>query len=403
MQERDVVRLYAGIVSAAAGRGDLDVAVADFHRLARDTPGLPVLAAALVEAIVRSGQPVRPSLARAVRDLLRVAQTDPPTGTQWARTRGAAEVTAIVQEVLDDDAADVGAALARLDEIGRDSGDDPVLRPLLESARWGMRVARAGQEGDSAAIAGLPADVDRFLAGLPEADRHGPTGRMLARGAGLMAAHERGENVLPDLLEMLSAFQASCPDDSLRDVAGQAADTLRPLAAMMSGDDVPAGVAPVSPDGDPLRHAVAGQAALDIGRERDPARVAAGIGHLRRALDLAGPGHSQRVFHLVGLAAGLFRRSELTNDAADLREARTLLEEARELAGGPRHPQWQMLNEMLSDAGRLLASGPDSHRAGIEGLRANAWKALVQPDLRGVTIAVRDAASAAVDVARGCL
>jgi hypothetical protein len=148
-------------------------------------------------------------------------------------------------------------------------------------------------------------------------------------------------------------------------------------------------------------HATAGIAAL--AGENDPQRIVNAVSEFRTALATVGPDDPQRAFYLTGLALGLFRQGEVTNSIEPLAEAESVLVQARQVAGGPHHPQWSMISEMLSDIRLRSGATPDSHRGALDGMRAHAWQVLKQPDLAGARIAARDAASDAIAIARKCL
>ena len=80
-----------------------------------------------------------------------------------------------------------------------------------------------------------------------------------------------------------------------------------------------------------------------------------------------------------------------------------MLTEARGIAGGPHHPQWSWLNDMLSWVQRRLGHDPRPYRTALDGLRGHAYRVLVQSDLAAATVAARDAARDAADAARWCL
>lgn len=230
-----------------------------------------------------------------------------------------------------------------------------------------------------------------------------------------MAANERGDGLAASLDRMRLAAE-QLPPGELRALAGEAAATVSSILAMSTDGSAERvdderlrqlqdqAEQPGLGNADrALQHAQVAAAALRGSQETDLGRVDTGIAHLRRAVEVAGPRDPQRVFHLTGLALGLLRRGELVNATADLREAESLLEEARSAAGGPAHPMWQMVNEMLSDVRRSLGEGQDGHRLALEGMRGHVWRVLAERDLEGATVAVRRAATDAVDTARRCL
>ncbi len=405
----------AAIAAAVAGHGDLDAAVAAFGGLPDGLADRPRLAAALVEAIFRTGQVPGPARARALPGLVAAADTDPPATAGWRRTRAAAEVYLLVQPAAELRAVDSGAALARLDELAAEYAGDPGLTAMIDSGRMALRFARAAQSGDAGAMTRLPGDLAGYLGRLPPETAGRPESELLTRMAGLLAAQREGVDVttgFQDLTDLAGTLPADSPvraafGEASADIAGFAAiaddEGDRPSDEQLDAYVRHAGRSGLSPADRALLHVQAGTAALWAGRETDPGRLALGLEQLRAAVELAGPADPQRPFYLTTLVTGLVRRHELTSRTADLREAADLLDEARGLAGGPAHVLWQPINEMLGQVRHLLGDRPDFHRAAVEGLRGTVWQALVQPDLTSTTAAVRDASAEAIEVARQCL
>jgi hypothetical protein len=418
-ERNDVATLCADIAVAVVGHGDLDVAIADLHRLPPDLPALGKLAAGLLEALMRTDPMSEPMRLRALDGLLEIADGPRPPTPQWLRTCTAARVMSLMRAVAEHELTDLDAATARLDALARDSAADPALAPLFETAHMSVQVARSVQEGDVFALTRLSDEVKQFLGRMPQDNpRLRSIGDWIATTADVMAANQRGDDITEGVQRMLLATEG-LPPGNPRDVADDFGPTLSTLAGMITAAAAEKLTGEQLTDeqlaqlqaqaerpglGDAeraLRYSAAAAAALWGGQETDIGRVESGIAHLRRALTLGEPG--DRVLHLSGLALGLYRRSELTNATADLREARTLLEDALKLAGGLQHPQWQMLNEALSKVLWLLGDGPHFHRSALEGLRGRVWQVLVQQEPAGVTVAVRGAARDAVDTARSCL
>ena len=411
----DVAASCAAIASAVAGHGDLDAAIADFARLPVGLPGRPRLAAGLIEAVFRTGQMPGRDRARALPGLLALADTDPPATPQWRRTRAAAEVWTLTEAAMEMRLGDLGVALARLDALAAEHAGDPSLEPMIDSGRTALRFALALHNGDAGAIARMPGDMAEYLSRLPPSVAHRPEGELLTRMAGLLAAQRDGVDITGDLRDLVNGIRTLPADSAVRQAFDDASPDITAFAALAqddsgrpSDDQLAAFVAHATRPGigaadRAVLHVQAGMAALWAGRETDLDRVAQGIDQLRAALALAGPENPQRAFYLTTLATGLLRRHELTSAEADLREAAGLLDEARTTAGGPHHPQWQQINEMLGQTRRLIGDRPDFHRAAVEGLRGTIWQVLVQPDLASATAAVRDASAEAIEVARQCL
>lgn len=416
-EQDDVASLCANIAVAVVGHGDLDAAIADLHRLPPGLQARDKLAAGLLEALMRTDPMSDPRRLRTLDGLLEIADGPRPPTPQWIRTRTAAQIMSFMRAVAEGELTDPDVATTRLDALAREDGADPALKPLFDGAYTMLRFARSIHEGDIFALTRLPDEVRQLLDGMPRPDpRLQSLGDVLITAVEFMAANQRGDDITAGVRQVMQAAEGLPPGD-LRDMTDDATSTLLKLMGMTAdgGDQrltdeqwaqLQARAEQPGLDGSERarRHTTVAAAALWGWQETDIGRIESGITHLRQALTLGDPGDSSmRVFHLSGLALGLMRHSELTNATADLWEARTLLEEARTLAGGPRHPQWQMLNEMLTSIRRLLGDSEDFHRSALEGLRARVWQVLVQPELAGAILAVRGAATDAVETARNCL
>ncbi|WP_170154083.1 CHAT domain-containing protein [Actinoplanes italicus] len=410
MSDQDeVIARYAAIASAVAGHGDLDDALSEFERLPETTPGRAQLAAGLVEAVFKTGTIPGPLRARALPGLLAAADADPPEAPGWPRTRTGAEVLMIVQAAAESRVADPRASLERLEKLAAENPGDPGLHTLFASARTALRLAVAAQQGDIGAVNRMRTEVADFVAGLPPELAHLPEAEALTRMTGMIAEQRYDPAAIQDTIANLP------PGGAVRAAFDEVSADLPAVAALMREDSpqltdgqlaafaAHAEQPGLSPGYRALLHSQAGLAALRGGRETDAGRIALGLGHLRQALKNAGPDDPQSVFHLGVLATALIRRYETGGTRDDLREAAGLVNEARERAGGPDHPEWQLISEMSGQIGQLLGDRPDSYREALAGLRGTVWKVLVQPDLASATVAVRSAGDEAIAVARQCL
>jgi tetratricopeptide (TPR) repeat protein len=418
--DASVAQRYLAIAHATNGAGDLDAAIADLYRLPVDLPFRGALAAGLIGALVRASPYAGPASLRHLDALLEIADRDPPPAPKWPRLRAATRALALMRAAADDELADPAAALAELDTLATGAGDDPAMVMLLDSARGGARYLKALNEGDEAALRELPMNVEnlRKLADLHPAI--GPVADLVAECWATMAANRRGEDIWDALPRIRQAADWLPHDQYLRAYLDDWLAIVAPLqqvcdigpdgrATMPTDDQVKALAALArrtdsSPADRAVRWAAAAGAVLGGGLETDPHRVDLAIEYFRAALDSSPLDDPQRPFHLQGLALGLFRRSELTNTVADLDEATTLLRAAREVAGGPHHPQWIFINDMLAKFSRRRGVGTDDPSATLlDGLRGHVWRVLLQSDLTAGNIAARSAATDAVDAARFCL
>ncbi|HEU4348781.1 MAG TPA: CHAT domain-containing protein [Actinoplanes sp.] len=406
----------AAIACAVIGYGDLAEAITALHRLPAGLAARGPLAAGLIDALVRDNPLAAPDRLRALDGLLAVADTAPPASPRWRRVRAAARALTLTRAAAELELADPAAAIAELDTLGAEVGDDRQLRSIVDSARMGLSFARSLLEGDEGALERFPREMTHYFAELPDTPEATVLRDLVTEMAGTVAANQRGEDVSANLDRLRLLAEELPSGHHLRAATEEAVATLTTFNRIQS-DDPDTRVtdeeltrmvalterAGLSDADRALAHGRVGGAALGLGNDTDPARVDLGVSHLRRAVQISGPDDPHRVFHLTGLALGLYRRSALTNATADLREAHTILEQARELAGGPAHPQWSMINGMLADVRQLLGTGADFHHAALDGLRSYLWKVLLQPDLAGAAAAVRSAAQDAVITARQSL
>ena len=396
--------LTARITAALAGDGDLDSAIEEVHRLPRG-PRRAELAAELVEAVLRRQPMAHPERLRALDGLLALADADPPRTARWRRWRAAGRATVLAFAAAESRLPDFDVALAEIDLLAADAADDPSVAPMFASARLSVEYGRAATEGDAAAMARLVTRLRTLGRTMSEHEETaGPTVDIAVAMGEFQAAQRAGADLTEPMRKIRAAADALPPGHHLRSAAEDAL-AMAGLFTAGTGRLDPEAIADLAsrpsfgPTDRTLVRAAAGIAALVD--ETDPAKITSAVADFRSAIADVGDTHPQRTFYLAGLALGLLRLSEVTNSVGPMTEAETLLVEARRLAGGPQHPQWSMIAEMLADCRARL--GRDSQRGGLDGMRAHVWQVLKQPDLAGASIAARDAAVDAVGIARKCL
>jgi len=220
----------------------------------------------------------------------------------------------------------------------------------------------------------------------------------------VMVVNQSGGDVTEPLRRVREAADRLPADDPLRVIADESlsmSDSV--FGTAPSGGPPPVAEGPDWAADSVLRRTHAAMVLLDRGEEVDPDKIEAATAELREALRMGGPDDPRRPFHLAGVALALLRRTEVTNSTAGLDEALTLLAEAREVAGGPHHPQWSWINDMLSVVQVRLGTPAPAHRTGLEALRGHMARVMLQSDLAAATVAARDAARSAADTARWCL
>ncbi|BCJ41049.1 hypothetical protein GCM10010168_46530 [Actinoplanes ianthinogenes] len=407
MTEAGIGVRCAAIGRAARGEGDLDAAVADLLRMPAGFPVRGPLAAALIGRLLRDtadGSDVR--RIQQVDALLTLADADPPADPGWPRRRCAARAASMLLAIAESRLADPRAALAELATFP----DDPAARTLVGLARMAVLREQARADGDEAPLLRVDEEMAAMrerAAGLPGAAAHVD---LLDAAYRAWTANERGENPAAAYRELGKVFDRLPAGHPMRSGLDDLMRAAEPFARLLDDPHTPLDPEQVAALGDLAaqpglsdhdRALLLGGAGLaEFAADSDRDRADAGIDRIRQALRVLPAGNPQRVGQLGLLASGLFRRSELGGGIADLRAAAEALEEARTLAGGPRHPLWATINEMLSVARRRLPGSTDAGRASLDGLRRHAWRALIQSSPAATRSAVRDAARDAVDVAR---
>jgi hypothetical protein len=417
----DITERCVVISRAAFGRGDLEAAVADLHRLPAGLAVRGVLAADLLPALMRDASPSDRRRMQQIADLLEIAERRPPDTAEWPQVRAAARAVVLLRAGAAGEITDERATLAELgsllDQVGGE--DDAATAPLFGAMRTMVGYLRALDDGDEAALRRFPDEARRLpelLAGHPALAHIADA---FAALVDVLGVTQREGDPRPALDRLRQIGDRLPPGDPFRTAIEEMSMFTGPLTAMSR--DAPDTSAPpltdeqladmarltLRPDlGAEARaayHGGIGGAAVQSGWGADPARVEQGVEHLRAAVAVAGPDSPKRPLHLLGLAVALYHRSELTGSTRDVEEAGELIEEARTLAGGPTHPLWASINEMLSYTRRRRGTVPDPHRVAVEGLQEHAWRVLLQSDLPAANRAARRAARDAADVARQCL
>lgn len=285
-----------------------------------------------------------------------------------------------------------------------------------ELAARAMRAAQAMAEalprGDAGAVERLGAELDALRREARSYPDLQATLNVLAEAAGVVTASQRGEDPAAALRRFHQSGATLPATDPLRAavdesaaLASQYVEDRGPAADRMSAIAAPADRPGLAAGERAYYHAVAGGLACDTEAGADV--VDAGVDHFRTALRLAPDSDTRRITYLIGLATALFRRTEISGDLAATDEAGRVLTEARRLAGGPAHPQWPHINEMLSHTIRRRPPSsdprtppPDPGTYALDAFRGHARQALMQSDPLAVRTAVRGAADEAVDLAR---
>lgn len=327
----------------------------------------------------------------------------PPAESENVRRGHAAtRIVEILRAAAGRDLVDHRGALAEIDELAEEFANDPQLRMLAEGARSMLAMATGSPLGD-------PNTIRVVLAGLDQVNGGDPS------GAQMMA-------LMPDFLDMWQEVQdgesatafamfpdilARSRDLPLGNPLREALEEIAPMIEFMGAPDgerpsVPAAGAGVSGPKRALQLMIRGGMAMRMGAETDLFGIDTGIDDLREAVALT-IGHPDHVISLASLAFGLNHRSQVTGSLTDVDEAITLLERARDLAGGAEHPHWSFVNDMLAGLRRRRGDAPPARLAALEGLRGYTWRVLLQPDPASARTVAREAAAEAMATAVRCL
>jgi hypothetical protein len=407
--------LHARIADPTDRDAALRAAVAELELLPATEPAGGTLAADLVRMLIRLDPRTEVHLLRALDGLVTIADRHPPDDRDWPRIRATARLIALMRAAAESQIGDPDAAIEEADRIAAAFPGDDGIGTLHRMTTMALGLLAGVQRNDESIMRDLPGQLEglRGLAtGNPELTR------MLDTVTGLseaMAAHRRG-----DAAAAAEAFgrarQLAGPEGLHGGAAlaslvetGLAGGTPELTPAQLRMLEDAAQHADATPADRALHRTALGVAGLRGGEETDPARVEAAIGHLRDVVAGTGTDDPQYPLHLASLALGLRHRAEITGFAegaarAGLAEAAELLETARAAAGGPAHPNWTFINELLADVRRVGGDDPAAaRRLALDGLRSYAWRVLLQRDPAAARIAARDAAADAVDLAAQCL
>ncbi|ROO58413.1 CHAT domain-containing protein [Micromonospora sp. Llam0] len=311
-----------------------------------------------------------------------------------------------------------GELLRELDVLGAQAAGSPGVRILYHAVRSVLTTARAVHDGDSTADRpGRGRDeIDALLArDLPGFDRQLRAQQiMLAMAAS--SGPGRDEEFLRSLEQLHDLLDQPGTRAEERTVASDA-KLVATLLAGMTGDqwqwDAAAGLTdeqltplrararpPYGRDPRQSDRLLYGLALL-MTSATDSARLDEAVAEFHAA---AAATSARSPFHAATYAAlagvGLFRRAEQAGTADAWAAARETLAAARRLAGGPQHPLWPVVGELLGAAEQHRGQWADARQTELAGLDRYAWQVLLQPDVTAAAELARYAAGKAADLAR---
>ncbi|MEU8314159.1 MULTISPECIES: CHAT domain-containing protein [unclassified Micromonospora] len=320
------------------------------------------------------------------------------------RMRGINRVLRLLEAAAYRTMTDPRAAIAEIDAVIAEHRGDPQVEALAEVARKGLELAAGYSIGDGSRLRASVTELGAMVAGHPEGDQ---LMGLLPGYLDALQTQQGGDTsaavaMLADLADRTNELPQG---NLLRESMAEVMPMVRALQAATRGE---ASALPLpragSSDAERALHLAArGGTALRMGDERDEVRIAAAIADLREAVSLTPEDHPDHVFHLASLALGLYHRSTVTGLLSDVNEAVTVLERARDLAGGPGNQYWSYVTGMLGQLRNRLGEASPARLAMLEGLRGYAWRVLLEPDPATARAVAGQAATEAIVTASHCL
>ncbi len=399
-------------------RRDLDAALAEFARIPDGAPGRARLAAVLVNLHVRVGGLRTPEEIDPIHDLAAIADGDPAPFPQWPADRAVVRALWLMISLQHGRAGvDPRTALGEIDELATVVGRQQPHARMIETARLLAQHLRAAQDGDLRAMEDLPRQFGRLAGGAEPSSPIGIQVRIMSAMQEVHAVVARGDLLAAAVaVDALAALRRELPPQS---PTGQQVDRAVATFRAMVGPVPDGDTGPLGPPTDTtpdqietlrrmaelpglstteraLRMSQLGTLELAAGGDH----LDDGVRHLRAAVDTAPAEDARRGTYLMTLGVALGDRYEQRSDRRDLTECVAVLQRARDLAGGPEHPDWSTIGMSLGHTQRLSGRRALGNIVGRDGLRGHAWSVLLQAGTADATAAARHAATDAVDVAR---
>ncbi len=408
---------------------ELDAALADFAELPPGFGDRPRLAAALVSARLRSGTFDEQRIDETAK--LVATADEGPQPPEWGAPRAAVRAMWLARSVqIGRPGVDDEEALAEIERLTSVVNGVEPYATAVKSARIGVEQQVAARTHDIGRQQKLVAETAQLAAAQAADTPQHVRGRILAIMGEAQAAHARGDmtTALAKLDEAAALRDQLPPGDTLRGALDEALSSVSTMRHVVDRSTVPPpGFAEQTLAGPlaELRTRVArtdlspAQRAMNLCElasaemalaesDHQLPHLADAVDHLRAAVDLAPEADHSRPFYLMTLAGALLRHYEISNRGGfgvrrDLDDAVAVAEQGKVALGGPAHPMWSTLGQILADAHRFAGRPALARAAGQDGLRGNLWSVLLQSDTAAATAAVRDAAAEAVALARRCL
>lgn len=409
------VAVGATVEGAGFDDAGFEAALAEVRRLPVADPDRGRRAAGLIEALVQRPPGASVALFRHLEELLAMADRDPSPPAHWPQTRHVARVMSLVYGMAAGSSAGTGQVAAELATLAEAAVGDPSLTALMESAQLALLLRQAVEEGNESALRRLPEAVAGLGSSLPHDPSLALLRETLQNSVEAVVAHRGGDTAsawlrFDQLQETIASLLSEDP------IRGMMTEAMAPAAVfrMLFGEDgsrrqdrlteaeLAVGAAlSDQPGADPqLSGLVAGAVSLGLGQETDLVRIDEGIAQFQQALARTPVGHPRRAFCLLSVALARYRRSEVSGKPEDLADASGLLEEAGRLLGGPQHPLWTLVHDMLAAIRQRTGDYTRVADTGITAQRGYAWRVLLEADPAGAQLSIKDAARDALDHAR---
>ncbi|GAB3430890.1 CHAT domain-containing protein [Actinophytocola sediminis] len=416
-----VARCQALIVHAlTADRGERVVAefVTEISRLPADHPARGGLAAGLIMVLELNETDLALDYLRELANLLAIADSDPPSTPHWPKTRMTAHTKAMLYAGATGQQNDPDVLKKQLASLLETVGAHPEAAKFSVFGDLMSDFLHAVDEGNLSELdrvsAALPAMIDERFGNDPRVS--GIRAQLVEMGRFAAANRRNDLDTMRDSVTRLTEATRDLPEGNILrstvdDFAKQTANLWQVFAedgVRLTEDQLAAAAEAARSQDAPAAQRVLdylslGGAYIGDGIGVDPDRIAQGIASHRAALALTEPGDAHRSFCEYSVALGLYLWSEAAGSSDGLDEAVSLLESARDGLGGPHHPQWTEVTDLLANVRQRTGQARAAGELGLLAQRGYVWRVLRESNVASARDAVRDAAGSAIAAARKCL
>lgn len=407
-----VDRVLTGTVDVT----ELNAFVAGVAGLVPCDPERSRLAVTMVLALTRSGMSGPVGLLPQLGKLLELVDHVPSSLTIWPQVRASVRARCLAYAATYGELTDLAAADRELVELADVVRDVPGTKVLVDGARMIVDAASGFRAGEASPLYAM---TSYLLSMLHQLGDHPVASVIRSASETLRQLYVAGRAGGPDdtiqLLDQLGAIFAELPvgadeqdlfvkvrfplDVFMKATGGAALDgKLDPVLELMTA----AGSGPTASAADRIGGMIAAVAGIaGIWETTDLDQIDVAIERCRGGL--ADQDAEHLPFVLVSLALGLFRRSDVLGTTEGLDEAEAVLVRALDLMENQQHRFWSLANDLLSSVRLRTGDFAAPGKFGMAAQRSYVWRVLLETELAGARIAIRDAVDGAVGLARRCL